>query len=236
MLKNLAPVLLAVLFGSCTPVAVYTINPVGPVSAWNKGKEVLTSTSHGVSVSISLEKKTDDSLIYNVEILNQTGDKILIAPEQFYYEFFSSSYALSPKYFAYDPEKQILSEEKRINYLEREMSNNDTEDLVVGIFGLIDTFSSHGETRKEREERHNYYDRIERNSENEEQRLKESINEHKEKMKYLAANTIRKTTLASNQIISGIISFPSKKRAGNIKISLPIGDAEISFLYIITQQ
>ena len=114
--RLLGGVLLAVMATSCfTPQPILRLEPAAEPSSWFYGKEVITREYDSVRVSLIFEQWAGNELVFATEIINQSTDTVLVAPETFFYEAFrydtSEVSSVTP---ALDPEREILEIEKAI--------------------------------------------------------------------------------------------------------------------------
>lgn len=221
MKKNLCIVLIIVitLFVSCAKRPIVRLRPVSNTSTWYLGKEVVSFEANDISVAIAFEETDREHAIFYVEIANQSGDTIMIDPNRFYFIQYQNLENLADKslnhgdrtkFYAVDPEKYILETEKEISRENARYATGKAMDATVGFLGFIDFIAHLGE-RKSREE----MKEEEQEKEREEKRDQEAEEWHEKKIKRLTnikdkwkISTLRKTTLAPNQAVSGKVYFP----------------------------
>lgn len=213
------------------PDAVMKLTPENINLDWFKGKQLSTINSDSVSILISFDRTLNNNYLFDIQVANNSEQKIIVSPELF-------SYKVTQKYknksitdistFALDPEIKVLELQKSyaLHKSEVETQNmfyafgyflqfaNQTKALVTNDVELSNEVDE--TTRKMKE------DELINDVRN--QRIQESLSSSSYFWEMLA---LRKTTLRKNESISGKVFFPVDVNAKTIDFCFPIGEKEL---------
>lgn len=220
---------------SCTPAAVYRLHPVAGETRWLFGQEFVSSADSSVEVSVAFDRTWENLLVFEVEIVNISGQMVTVSPEQFYYlPLVSLEQLLEDKrYFAVDPEEELLEIDKRIS---RQNANHRTYaalDATATVVDVAEDIVTIGQPKTEQEVESDIQDNLERDAARRDEEITHenriiNLNELRDTW---AFTTLRKTTLANEETVSGKVYFPCHPRAPYLQVHVPIGASLNNFIF-----
>jgi len=234
-LANSQLLVFLILFASCAPLPVIRMNPLVENTEWDWGVEVVSLNQEGIEINLAYLQSTDQYLVFDLDIRNSSGEKILISPEQFYFEAFEqdTSTQLGGKVQAINPETQLLNIDRSIARENAEQSTELLMELTEMTVNTASGISNVGKSRPQaeveaeeisRQESRDWY----RQEEVEREFTFQSLNEQRE---YWANHILRKSHLDSRYQLRGRIIFPRYDKATFLKFNLPIENQTFEVVY-----
>jgi hypothetical protein len=237
--------ILAVVAGtlvSCvSPYPNLRLTPTGESSFWDSGKEYSKKKIDNVTVQLSFDRNNGDTLIFNVNVINESEKEFLFVPSGIYYVQYAAVSDLpdemmlaqsSPKIYAYDPEAMISATHKQIDEENARFANQQTADAVFGCLGAATSAASIAtndkETLRKNEED---MEEMDRNSREDEINHRATIREYQSRAKTLETTSARKTTLLPHKSLSGKVYIPVKLKNGFVVVNVPIENKSYIFGY-----
>ncbi len=235
-----------------SPKPVYRLQPVAEETRWLNGAEVVRSEDDSVEVAASFLRQEGRELVFDVEIANFKRTQILVDPAAFYYQpvitgkdtLYRSGggYVVqgeeqdrvsSRKIFAVDPEARLLEIDQKSS---REQAGYTTNIAINTTLSLLDLFADIATIGKEktaeeiaedtRYDLQRETDRIETEIDHENRvRRFSSVRERWE------FETLRKTSLNSEESLVGTVYFPVHSQAKLVKLYFPVGGSETEFSF-----
>ena len=221
-------ILLSLFLSNCyvPPNAVIKLTPEHIDLDWFKGKQISTLNGDSVSILISFDRTLNNNYLFDVEVTNNSDQKIIVSPELFSYKVIQKikNKALTDlSTFALDPEIKVLELQKSYSLHKSEVETqnmfyalgyflqfaNQTKALVTNDVELSNEVDEN--TRKMKEDE--LLDDV-RN-----QRIQESLSTSSYFWEIL---TLRKTTLRKFESIGGKVFFPVDETARKIEFFFPI--------------
>ncbi len=68
-----------------SPPPIYQLSPTIDDTIWLSGKEYAADSTNGIITFVAFERSDGANLIFDVEITNESGEQVLVTPEDFYY-------------------------------------------------------------------------------------------------------------------------------------------------------
>jgi hypothetical protein len=216
---------------SVNPDVVMKLTPEHIDLDWFKGKQISTLNGDSVSILISFDRTLNNNYLFDVEVINNSDQKIIVSPELFSYKVIQKikNKALTDlSTFALDPEIKVLELQKSYSLHKSEVETqnmfyalgyflqfaNQTKALVTNDVELSNEVDETTKKMKEDE----LLDDV-RN-----QRIQESLSSSSYFWEILA---LRKTTLRKNESISGKVFFPVDVSAKTIDFCFTINKKEL---------
>ncbi len=219
--------LFVLLFNGCTPQPVLKMQPVSSDITWYNGKAYVLTVQDSLELEASFAGYRGSLMRFNVAITNLSSEEQLVDPGRFFYRAIRevNGRPSTRSYASIDPEDKIAELEKNKKSIQRNGKFEDglyafillasavayTADLVSGNnTNSVDCEDEEGELippdHEEREDR---------------------INAIIEQQEHWRLDTIRKTTLATNESIEGQVYYPANKTAGIVQLVFRIADKNI---------
>ncbi len=242
--------MLAVLSSCYTPKAVIRVKPEETNTTWDKGKEYVSYKKGAYQVHSSFNGYNDRYLIFDVEIVNISGEDILVAPEEIkLYTGYWNNKSQQTEYSqaainALDPELQLLNIDLAQSRAEANSKNSQvaaTAFLVAAIPLSIAAAIADGNNS-------NYVEENVTNSELVDAGVNlaigaSAVNGAVQEGKIISLNddkytwqesALRKTTLTAGYSIRGLVYFPIPSLSvRKIRLDVPVGEDKISIDYNI---
>ncbi len=197
---------------------------------WSYGKQFVSEKRDNIEAIVAYEKQRGTDLIFDVEIINNSSDTVLICPESFHYitDKLKSSDSIK-KVFAYDPEVRLFNIDKALSVQHAEKINSNNTTFFEGALQFAVDVSP--KTDEEREEnRMRKEDREIRQDEAKEFAVSH-INSLNGSRRYWANEVLRKTTLVPGYSVYGKVFIRRNIDAKKYLLNIPIGDKVYDFRY-----
>lgn len=217
------------------PESIIKLKPGIEKTDWYKGKEIATIDNDSITIHISYDRNINQDYVFDVDVINNTQNPILIEPERFSYIMKKGSIklgdALKPVH-AKDPELVILDLQKSYS---SHQSFVETQSMFysLGYFlqfvGQTKALLTNDQELSNQLEHQTY--RLEQ-----EQLINDAQNRRISETLFASSNfweiiALRKTTLHPNDSISGKVFFPVNELAKTIEFSFPIEGYELKIIY-----
>ena len=232
-----AIILSSILFTNCSvhPDAVMKLTPEHIDLDWFKGKQISTLNNDSISILISFDRTLNNNYLFDVEVTNNSDQKIIVSPELFNYKVtkkIKNEILTDTPISALDPEVKVMELQKSYSLHKSEMETqnmfyalgyflqfaNQTKALVTNDVELSQDTDER--TRRMREDE--LLDDV-RN-----QRIQQSLSNSSYFWEMLA---LRKTSLKKNQSISGKVFFPIDESAKTLEFFFPIDENELRITF-----
>lgn len=115
----------ATLLSSCfVPRTVVKIDADTPDVTWSYGRQIVEHTQDSLSAKVYFDTYNKSDLIFDVEVVNRSGRKVLVSPEDIYLKCEGGNVRRN----AADPEKVLLNEA-----IERSRQDANAKNLAVAL-------------------------------------------------------------------------------------------------------
>ncbi len=231
MIQLLAILLALPLLAGCTSSIRYKLMPVGEGIRWHHGLAVLPAAEGDVKAAVAFIGSERGNTLFNVIVENRGDADILVAPEEFHYDVIVlAGSARGTTRTASFPDRQPV----RVMALDPEIELGHAAQLYTAnqSTSFIDVLSSIGNLLEDEPETE--AEIAERNLEE----LKE-LRRQKEKSErglrlqqeriFWRDSALRKTTLAPNQTIAGVVAFSGRPPPERLYLVLPLGEVTLEF-------
>lgn len=243
------------IIASCaTPSPVVRITPKETKTTWEQGKEFVSYQKNDFTIHCAYHGINDKSLIFDVEVINNSPEDFLLAPEQFVMYTDSGKWDPITNQIVYstfpinatDPEYELLKLEMEESVTIAKMKNNQTASAIVAIVSIpviaaaaISDANDSNDNNEEEVE----VSRTEMAATSTIVTL-DAINEGQvnnannmgtiyDNQNVWLQHALRKTTLGPGESLRGLIYFPKPNLEvyKDLKIDAPILNDKISFNY-----
>lgn len=235
-MKNLLPLALGALMFSCvSPYSISKMTPVASETSWHWGREFVQQTSRGVTVKVAYENNNRNFGIFNLEIVNDGAEPVLVAPEKFYTVL--SGPNLPARYtqpqFARDPEIFFLELAKQTSRHAAQETNTairHTTSILTETATNVASLTTK-ETDAETAERRFSQEEAAYNRDVDDYNLQMAkLNLNNQKQLY-DQTLLRKTTLPPNAFIYGQVYFPRHGGAAQTELVIPVNGELLKFTF-----
>lgn len=228
-----ATLVLACVGCSVAPQPVYRAHPVQGSDFWANGVELAQAANDGIEVVLAFAESRGREIVFHVEVLNRSDQRITVDPAELYLVPTSGEGAEATLIFARDPETSLLQAElARSRALAREQSRTDT-DLLFDFLEFGTDLATADAERTEEERQTEVLEEQEEELDDESRRQ-----EHERTLRSLdvsrnrwAGKALRKTTLPPGFSIGGRVSFRAPEAPGRALVVVPVGEPHIRIAY-----
>ncbi len=198
---------------------------------WSYGQQFITKKSNNLEVTTAFEREDGYSLIFDIEIYNNSKDTFLVSPEKFYYIgntiIPQDSIVLT---LAYDPEERLLNL-KKSRSIERANEINSTKSTFLeGALQLAVDISP--KTDEEKVENSEQKQVKRERQEREKEEIQEYIHSLDNSRRKWSTGVLRKTTLAPGYSVYGKVYFNRDINIKSCTVKVPVADELFEFKYI----
>ncbi|HKK09443.1 MAG TPA: hypothetical protein VJ939_01340, partial [Bacteroidales bacterium] len=175
---------------------------------------------------------TEDHLVFDVEVINESDKEILVSPEAFYYRC-KNQYgtSLGQHGYAINPEEKLLQIDKQISAQNAREANQAVLSVLTTTADAANMIASLDEDRETRNRAMENAAVNQFHREDMRRKTHSRAVSLREKREYWSFNVLRKTTLNPGFYIGGKVYFPRNDRAGTFTFILPINNETYVFSY-----
>ncbi|GEM_PF-2747138 len=127
------------LTGCVAPLPISQLNSQEANGRWVSGREYLTQTQNGVTVTLSYYKNRDNVLIFDALVDNLTASDVEVTPTQFQIKALSEDLEPIMGQFAVDPEEMILRYDKDASRQQAQLANDAVANTIFATTDLVAT-------------------------------------------------------------------------------------------------
>jgi len=227
--------LLALLFSACAPRSIIRLNPTTDQGVWLYGQQFLFDTTSDINVYIAFDREYNDCHAFSVEIVNRGETSFLVDPAQINVltQPINTAKFQPESFTAIDPELRLLAMDKAISRSQAQAANASIIAAVVLGAGMVAIASdAHHNRPIEKAELHANMAiaGAEVAAISSDVATVQSYDLSYNKQTW-ENQTIRKTTLAPNMSIQGIVFIPKKLNALDYIITIPVRGKEVQFTF-----
>lgn len=239
MTSKLSPSLLAVvaivLLQSCATQSLVKLQPKDKGEVWQSGQEMAVDSAYGVIYEIGFDRIENGCYLFDFNIINRSNMPLLIDPTQF---------TAMPLNARMDSLAELavpaVNPEARIGALEQGISNNRKVSrnrvgmvlMGIGASVLANVLLSSDDNPRNDNLRYPITDAIMTTALASGDMADFQAQNLSEQKVAWENSTIRKTTLKSNDSMSGKVFFPYNKKVSYLKITIPIDDTSLEFTFM----
>lgn len=201
-------------------------------SKWVVGRQFVTKSKEGVSVTLAYYKNEGDQLIFDALLENRSDVPILANPNWISILSLNSNGDTTKIINAIDPESVILDYDKAASRQEAHIANQSLSNLIYSTTDLVATVSDESnpnltteELNRRNADRALWYNQRQADYDRSEAYL-ESI---KNTRLYWEEIPIRKTTVGPNEFIDGKLFFPRDENASTYIIEFQFPESPTKF-------
>ena len=204
-------IFLQLILFSCARQPVARLDIIGGPTEWNYGRAIFTQSKDDLQTRISFETSTYEYLIFNVEIINHQDSSFLILPTTAYL----SDHRGNVYQNAVNPEEKLLKEDiKKVK--EKAIERGQAiSDIIVATTELVDVFD------EDRRNNDFYYYKAGKNK----------PNSAVVQPSYWADESLRKTDLYPDHMISGQILFKRMDEVPDFHLNLVVNETTFVVKY-----
>ncbi|MGE5403041.1 MAG: hypothetical protein ACM3S2_21785 [Ignavibacteriales bacterium] len=233
-------ILLSFLQFNCGKTPVYRVVPVGQLSEWDFGREVVSSQDSLGKVTLSFEAVRDNYYVFYLNYQNFGHNSVLLDPAEIYYTSYRDSIdgnlsasGRGARISAVDPELTLLGIERRKNDLEASEGTRLGVNAVVGTIDLVAAIATIGKKRSSEEVKKEENEREQRRISEANARIEYENNMAKmsNEKDYWQNEVLRKVTVHPDEKEGGYFHLPINKKAGLLRLVVPVDSSLYYFDY-----
>ena len=228
--------ILALLITSCAPRPIIRLSPSTDQGVWLRGQQFVFDTTSDVNVYIAFERDCGEAHSFSVEYLNKGETSFLVDParvEVVTHPINSAKFP-SKSYSAIDPELRLLAMDKAISRSQAQSANASIIAAVVLGAGMV-AVASQSPNRTGYERQQNQANMVVTGVEvaaiSSAVHQDQAIDISNDKQMW-EDQTLRKTTLAPNMSIQGLVFIPKDINAKEYEIALPVRGKMVHFIFL----
>jgi len=227
--------ILALLITSCAPRSIIRVNPTTDQGVWLYGQQFLFDTTTDINVYIAFDREYGDCHAFSVEYVNRGESSYLVDPAQIKVQTqpFDTKRFQPESFTAIDPELRLLAMDKAISRSQAQAANASIIAAVVLGAGMVAIASdAHHNRSIEKADLHANMaiTGAEVAAISSDVATTQSYDLAYNKQTW-EGQTIRKTTLAPNMSIQGLVFIPKKMNALDYIITIPVRGKEVQFTF-----
>lgn len=217
---------------STTNVTRIDLQPQTGSEVWQEGKQILCDSLYGIRYEIAFDRMVGDLYVFDFNIVNGSNMPILIDPVQYYYSCMTDSVKADERIPAIDPDTELDRIRQEITLRESRRKKFFLASLAVSVADFATAVIVSNDRNRDNDivqamvaaGAHTALaaSAIQNDLETEEL--------YQEQEKWLSG-VIRKTTLHTNEALSGKVLFPGSPHAGFLRLHVPVDDAQLAFDY-----
>ena len=224
-IKFIFLILLLALSGCATPLPVSQLTSGAENSRWVQGREYLSQTINGLTVTLSYYKNEGNLLVFDVLVDNASQRGIEVHSGQARIKSFDQNQLEIDSKNAIDPEDKLLEFDKTASRQQAQIANEAAANAVFATADLVATISDETNpniSKAEADARFN--DRLlwSQDRQNDYDRQQAYLEKIKNTRLYWEEAPLRRTTVSHNEYINGRIFFERDVLATNYQISYSI--------------
>jgi hypothetical protein len=190
---------LSLLLTACTPTAYLSLKPDQGSGFWKDGHERSVIRQDSLEVSLGFVRYEGNSLVFDLDIQNQSERAVLVAPEQFNYTPVATTLHKGQQYMPYFPGAvKAINPEQKLDGLVAAVVYNVRESQQALLLTGVEFGQQH---------------RLEHSA---------AALQAQTQKQDVEARLLRKNTLLPGQGIRGYVYFPRTDEADVLRLSLPL--------------
>jgi len=227
--------ILALLITSCAPRPIVRLSPNTDQGVWLWGQQFVFDTTTDVNVYIAFDRDNGNAHAFSVEYVNVGTAAFLVDPAQITVvtQPFDAARFQSDSFTAIDPELRLLAMDKAMSRSQAQSANTSVVAAIVLGAGMAQVVSdAHHNVSPERAQLHadlaiTGAELAQVSAVASEVRIMDLANDRQ----VWESQAIRKTTLAPNMSIQGLIFVPKNIHASEYDIAIPVRDKVVHFIF-----
>lgn len=230
---------LVILLGlsSCASSQVVTIlSPEAPEGHFHMGREYINLSNGQVRVELGFDGIYEESLVFDVVVLNNTTQPLSFNPSEFYYVILDSSGADSSRF----PPGMAIHPDKVLHLYEKSMEDAEIDKNINSIFGIVETgigIIASAAAIMAKENPGYIVDALfstvgtADHYVNQGQRISHNLEEISMEKEVISEEILREGRIPPGKAVSGFVYFPKYPGTGTIMFCFPLEDQLFQFVY-----
>lgn len=217
----------------CSAQNIFKAEPIDEKEVYN-GREIVTKEMGDVIISVEFDGQSENDFVYYVEIMNRSGEIILVNPAGIFAKAVDRSLSETEEYFgtmrAADPERELMQ-------INREKESRKTiHSVATGLnaaFALLSIIGnlSDDDTRNDGAKVvHDVFVWAD-NQAREEIDYSESMKHLESQRKFWKKEVLRKTELKPDDSVGGLVFIPFNPEIKFLRLTVPAGNLKFDFYF-----
>ncbi|HOI29026.1 MAG TPA: hypothetical protein PLZ15_04630 [Melioribacteraceae bacterium] len=217
----------------CSAQNIFKAEPIDEKEVYN-GREIITKEMGDVIISVEFDGQSENDFVYYVEIMNRSGEIILVNPAGIFAKAVDRNLSETEEYFgtmrAADPERELMQ-------INREKESRKTiHSVATGLnaaFALLSIIGnlSDDDTRNDGAKVvHDVFVWAD-NQAREEIDYSESMKHLESQRKFWKNEVLRKTELKPDDSVGGLVFIPFNPEIKFLRLTVPAGNLKFDFYF-----
>ena len=226
----------AILFTACAPRPIIRLSPNTDQGVWLRGQQFVFDTTTDVNVYIAFKQDCGQAHSFSVEYLNKGASSFLVDPARIgvVTHPINSARFPSQSYSAIDPELRLLAMDKAISRNQAQSANASIIAAVVlgaGMVAVASQSPNHTTPERQEQQANLVVTGAEVAAISSAVHQDQAIDISYDKQMW-EDQTLRKTTLAPNMSIQGLVFITKDINAKEYDIALPVRGKMVHFIFL----
>jgi hypothetical protein len=207
------------------------LSPEVEWTSWLLGREYAGLPVDSFEVVIAFDRTIGKSIVFDIEITNNSSKSILVSPEEFYYIPMRSldDRDSSLQIFAFNPENELLEIDKKVSRENASYASATATDAIFAVLELAEDIAAPNQGDLDEEIQEGVAREINRNEQ--EQTHHARVTNLSDLRAEWEMQALRKTTVDPDYQIRGRLHFPVTKNARFLRLSIPVGENRETVLF-----
>lgn len=217
----------------CVQRPVYRLESLD-AKDYYKGRELAVKETDSTKVSVQVNEYNGGKVLFDVQIENNSGDKVFIEPGDIYVDEVSPDLVptdtINQRFNAFDPEKEI----DKISGDKEERDNAHTfvtgANIVLAFINVVSDLANKNEEHKANrvgDDINNWAN----NQTDENINYDNSINNLDSRKDFWENQALRKTDLYPGEQVGGYVEVPGNSQADYLELTIPIDNDVYNFFF-----
>lgn len=212
--------------GACSSSHYVLVKPAQGSGQWQDGLEVVATKKDSVDVRMGVVSTTGSWLEFDVQVQNRSRRPVLVAPETFYLDAYSTKPGMGAlRVQAENPEQNIQALQQQAAYHQQKSATRPASEMWSSLSNLLDELTSRPrhENAARRSARQATYRAEVARYEQERSSHATQATAARDQQRQLEATLLRKTTLAPGQLLRGRVRFRrTADSAARLRLVTPV--------------
>lgn len=231
---------IALLFSACASIPVYRISSLEKNKYFDSGREVISKEKDKVKILLNFESQSGTDLVFYLAVYNKSDASILIDPSAIYAEIKKAKHPgkINNKIFVTDPEVEIEKIDKEINQTNSDQSLKTGIHVLESFANLAESIATIGKNKTDEqiEEENRTSEDLQNSIDKDKTTYDEKMYSLNEQKNYWGNDVLRKTTLRSNENISGYFHLHVNSNIFQFNLIIPIENDKFGFQYKLLEK
>ncbi|GAB3838543.1 hypothetical protein GCM10028821_40370 [Hymenobacter jeollabukensis] len=218
--------------GACSTAHYVLVKPATGAGQWQDGMEVVAAKQDSLDVRLGVVSTSGPWLEFDVTLQNRSRRPVLVAPEAFYLDAYSTTPGVGAlRVQSENPEQNIQALQQQAAYHQQKASARPAAEMLSSLSNLLDDLSSRPrhENAARRTARQTRYQAEMARYEQERASHVVQATAARDKQRQLETTLLRKTTVAPGQLLRGRVRFRRcADAAARLRLVMPVAGRQLA--------